>query len=107
MKAQVGVFQELQSNGQVAQSWMRIVCTGIILGAFGYLLNQLLLEHHQLDYLWKLLVDKTIDLHTYEIMKMDIAKVDWVVFNGTLGTGIAGKVVQKFGEAQPPTIPAP
>jgi hypothetical protein len=105
MKSDIGIFQELQSNGKVARSWIRYAATLLILMAFAYMFIQLQEIHQAREELWWMVTRKLITAEQYNIMKLDLPSFDWKNFLGLILLAIGGKVAQKYGEAEPTQTP--
>jgi hypothetical protein len=96
----IGFFEELQSNGSVARSWMRLLSAGLFILATAYMFVQLAREQILTTYLYKLVQDNVIQKETYLILKMDLPHVDWLTFSTLITLAVGGKLAQKFGESK-------
>ena len=100
MKAKTGFFQELQWDGTVADSWIRLIstfffaltCVFIFLSHKTYQNNTALFA--------KQLQDKVISEQSFNVLMLQTKEYDWNVLLLLVSATVAPKVIQKFAEAK-------
>ena len=97
-KAQTGFFQELQQNGMIANSFMRLLESFFfaLLCAYTWFSNQSY-ESHFSEYI-KLLRDKCITEQSFNMLISQLKRIDWDIFAILVVATVVPKAIQKFAE---------
>jgi hypothetical protein len=98
MKARVGFWQELQVDGSVSNSFMRLLESFF----FGLLCSYTFFSFqsyatHFADYV-KLLRDKCITEQSFNMLISQLKHVDWDIFTILVIATVVPKAIQKFAE---------
>jgi len=97
-KATTGFFQELQQNGTLANSFMRLLeaLFFVLLCAYTFFSNQSY-EAHFKSYT-QLLRDKCITEQSYNMLISMLKRIDWDIFVILVIAAVVPKAIQKFAE---------
>lgn len=98
MKAKTGFWQELQVDGSIANSFMRLLETFFfgLLCAYTFISNQSY-ESHFDDYV-QLLRDKCISEQSFNMITSQLKRIDWDIFVILVIASVVPKAIQKFAE---------
>lgn len=98
MKAKTGFWQELQADGSVAYSFMRLLESFFfgLLSAYTFFSSQSY-ELHFAEYI-KLLRDKCITEQSFNMLTSQLKRIDWDIFVILVVATVVPKAIQKFAE---------
>jgi hypothetical protein len=100
MKAKVGFFQELQRDGSVGNSFMRM----LEMFFFGLLIVFLFFSFRSykssLALYTKLLEERSISEQSFNVLALQTKVIDWNVLLLLVTATVAPKVIQKFAESK-------
>lgn len=98
MKAKAGFWQELQADGSVANSFMRLLESFffLLLCTYTFFSNQSY-ESHFVEYI-KLLRDKCITEQSFNMLTSQLKRIDWDIFVILVVATVVPKAIQKFAE---------
>jgi len=98
MKAKVGFLQEVQKDGSIANSFMRLLESFFfgLLCAYTYFSNASY-ENHFSEYVG-LLRDKCITEQSFNVLTSQMKRIDWDVFAILVIATVVPKAIQKFAE---------
>lgn len=98
MKSKYGFWQELQSDGSAANSFMRLLETFffVILCGYMFISNQSY-EAHFREYVL-LLREKCITEQSFNMLLTQLTRIDWDIFSILVIATVVPKAIQKFAE---------
>lgn len=99
-KVKVGFFQELQGDGSVANSWIRMLSLLFFILLCGFILLSFRAYQSNLALFTKLLQDKSITEQSFNVLVLQTKSLDWNVLLLFVTATVAPKVIQKFAEAK-------
>ena len=97
-KAVAGFWQEVQTDGSIANSFMRLLESFffVLLCAYTFMSNQSY-ETHFNDYI-QLLKDKCITEQSFNMLVHQLNRIDWNIFVILVVATVVPKAIQKFAE---------
>ena len=95
-----GFLQELQSDGSVANSLIRLLEILFFALLVIYTCGSTLLYQVHFQTYGQLLKDTLIDKSTYMLLIKDLVPINWDIFLILITATVAPKVIQKFAEAK-------
>lgn len=98
MKAKTGFFQELQPDGSIANSSIRLFMLFFFILLCAYTSSSLLIYQNNLDHFIVLLKDKCITEQSFNMLVLQTNKIDWNVFTILVIATVVPKAIQKFAE---------
>jgi hypothetical protein len=100
MKSDIGFLQELQMNGQVANSFMRKLETMFFCILVVYMAGSSLLYQNHFNQFVTLLKAGCITEQSFNMLISNLKMYDWDTLLILIVATVAPKVVQKFAEAK-------
>lgn len=100
MKAKTGFLQELQSDGSIANSIVRLFSCFFFIFLCIYTFASFYSYEEQLATYVVLLREKCITEQSFNILVIQIKKIDWDIFALIVFATVAPKVIQKFAETK-------
>lgn len=100
IKSKYGFWQESQTDGSAANSFMRLLETFFFVVLCGYMLisNQSY-EAHFAQYV-QLLKDKCITEQSFNALILQLTRIDWDIFSILIIATVVPKAIQKFAEVR-------
>ena len=99
-KVKTGFFQELQADGSVANSFIRLLEFFFFGLLSAYTFFSFVAYQSNLAQYVKLLEEKVISEQTFNVFIIQTKRIDWDIFLVLVVATVAPKVIQKFAEAK-------
>jgi hypothetical protein len=100
MKSTHGFWQEVQTDGSSANSFMRLLETMFFVLLCGYMfVSNQSYESHFNQYV-QLLKDKCITEQSFNMLITQLSRIDWDIFSILVIATVVPKAIQKFTEAK-------
>lgn len=100
MKAQIGFLQELQSDGSVANSQMRLLSMGAFIGLWVYCYFSFINYNMKFAAYVELLKAESISEQSFITLTMQMNQLDWDIFAILMTAIFVPKAIQKAFEAK-------
>jgi len=95
-----GFFQEKQSDGSIADSWIRALSLLFFILLCAFLVFSYLSYKSNIVEFTKLLRDGSITEQSFNVLFTQIKMIDWDILLLLVTATVAPKVIQKFAEAK-------
>jgi len=99
-QAKIGFFQEVQANGSVANSFMRLLELLFFILLCAYTFFSFVAYNAQLIEYTTLLKTNCITEQSYNMLVSQLKRIDWDIFVILVIASVVPKAIQKFAEAK-------